>query len=328
MIARKKRWGLALAALALPVALALAATFWGRSDAPLTPAPSASVSESPAPSPALTLRQRLADAKGVLLEGPRPADAARLPSGLAPPAPVVVVADGAHEDGATALGIWGGEVAKAAPRWAVRLKIHYGSNVYGDCTGSLITDRGRSAILTAAHCFDEGWEGLTLIVGEAERVDAAAVSYSSSRVVIHKLYEGQDTRLRYDLAMIVLPDNPGGGLKLPQTPREILSVGEDVTIWGYGLTEGGRVSERLKWTVLPVAEVRPLIVRLDGALSGFRGGDSGGPVLRTNAAGEDVLVGVISHYDHPEPGRQPDKMWIIPLDVAWIRGILAAYRVG
>ncbi len=280
-----------LGAGAILLALAAAAVLWPRETAtpPETP-PLVS-----AASPQLRLDQRLADAGAVLVRSATGGQSRRLER------PVAII---------------GGAPSEAAPHF-VRLAIRHADGADSHCGGTLLVG---GWIVTAAHCVDssEPWAYVEVSVGPATRSAWGRARYRLGEAAVHRLYEGADSVYRHDVALLRLPDDPGGGLPWPQSAQTELEPGEVVTACGMGLGESGRLAEELHCASLPVAEVRPSIVRLDGLRGGFRQADSGGPVMR-EATG--TPVGVISHYD----GGRADRQFIMPFPALWAAGVRGAW---
>lgn len=211
--------------------------------------------------------------------------------------------------------IIGGAPPDEAMPFFVQLTIFHTEFVRSHCGGTLMEG---GWVVTAAHCVaGDRWVRVEANVGVAARDSWGSARYSLGKAYVHELYEGRDSNFRHDVALLKLPDDPGGGLKWPQTPQIQLEVGEVVTVCGMGLTETGMLSDSLLCATETVVFAHPAMVMLDGSTGGFRQADSGGGVFRT-ATG--TLVGLISHYD----GSNPDVQFILPLPTKWVREVFAS----
>ncbi|WP_018632124.1 trypsin-like serine protease [Neomegalonema perideroedes] len=252
----------------------------------------------------LRLSQRLEDAGWRLVEGLDPGPARR----LSPPASL----------------IGGGAALPESPSWFALIRaIHPPSarlpmESRSECGGTLY--RG-GIVVTAAHCLAEDWTRVEVLIQPEGREHGRAL-WSLGLAALDAEFEPDGAGLhRHDRAVLQLPEDPGGGLELPQSARAQISVGETLTIFGMGLDEEGRLAESVRTCRQRVTDVRLGVFEALGDLCRFRDADSGGLAARLLPQGEAVPVGIVSHRLQGAEERQ----FYAPLHPTRIRAASAAF---
>lgn len=181
---------------------------------------------------------------------------------------------------------------------------------HGHCGTTRISE---TWFITAAHCLDQKFDRIELVVG-AERLsspDARRVVANLS--VCHAAYGGAAQRYANDVALIKIdpivaetltdiPIAPLLGTEKTFTPRNYPRA----FVAGWGLTDftAGTLSDELLSTELSVVSVGPSriqVASLDGA--GPCIGDSGGPIYVEETDGTRRLVGVLSAVEGNDDGK-------------------------
>ncbi len=160
---------------------------------------------------------------------------------------------------------------------AVVRVIAHGSTV---CSGAVIA---RRAVLTAAHCLEDGTPD-AVGVGEAGDAEVAVAS-------VHVAPSFDPATLASDVAVLVLAsDAPVGPLEMGD------AQGGPVGVAGFGdLSPGKGGGTRRRGTSAATGDGPLLLLTPAPALPCI--GDSGGPVLLLGEDGVTRVVGVISHGD-------------------------------
>jgi len=165
-----------------------------------------------------------------------------------------------------------------------------GGSELGICTGALLTT---TSVLTAGHCFRE------VPAARAEIVVSNQSSQSASFSVHPKYRFIENDASPYDAAIVHLQTPITTGT-LPLLLSEGISSGDDVTIIGYGQDENGNSAIDSN----PANSLHQGKMVIDNVQSGFFFsnfssdsssiclGDSGGPAIRLNRAGQAGIVGI------------------------------------
>ncbi|MFI1386039.1 S1 family peptidase [Embleya sp. NPDC020886] len=205
--------------------------------------------------------------------------------------------------------------AGAAP-YAVALFTADGQQL---CGGTLVAPK---KVLTAAHCVS-GLDDPTAITVVAGRLDLAGTGGQTRAVTksrVHPKFE-QGT-LTYDAAVLDL-DRPLKQQPLPIAGAKddaLYRVGNQAKVYGWGKTDGGVSTTRLKQTTLvlaPLAECAPYTFPTDSPATRVCGqapannpgssicrGDSGGPLVE-----KGKLIGIVSTGNKYCTGEQPESVF-------------------
>lgn len=187
------------------------------------------------------------------------------------------------------LRIAGGESCDAGEAGvALILTSNSGSGEGQECTGVFIS---QTSVLTAAHCFS----------GRPNEALVATAGYSGSptQYVIHPLYDGS-VDSPFDLAIIKM-DTPLSSGPVPLLLSKNPEAGEEAVVYGYGKDEhGAEAIARIRAGEVPLKATSTTFVGYDqgtaAIISTGEGstcsGDSGGPVLVKNDAGQFGIIGV------------------------------------
>lgn len=161
-----------------------------------------------------------------------------------------------------------------------------GVNIIGVCSATMITV---DDALTAAHCI-----GLWTIPGVVEVL--AYVNDDVHSIVngaIHPLWDGQ-TASPYDVAMITI-DKPINIGPVPLILSNPLSVGEKITVYGYGKTNNSEAivgNVAFRGAYMEISALNPEVF-FSASKENICPGDSGGPAIQ-EVNGIAGLVGVSS----------------------------------
>jgi secreted trypsin-like serine protease len=212
------------------------------------------------------------------------------------------------------------------------------------CTGTVVAPE---LVLTAGHCAESmrtgsmnsanGYLVLTGTVSDSEPAGQV------SRVIGVLVFEGFTRRFASgDAALLVLATPTSApAIKLAgRRDAAMLRAGTSATIAGWGLTHPGtgRVSQTLRWAHTVVQRprwcarhalffVRNEVCAIDSVhhTSGGCFGDSGGPLITTDPAGEPVEIGIVSHGDARCSTRRPAVFTRVDSIASWVRTWIRAY---
>jgi hypothetical protein len=190
---------------------------------------------------------------------------------------------GSESSPCSALKVAGGESCDSGEPKVALLAISEGGMEY-TCTGTYIS---QTAVLTARHCVD-GRPASVLVVSSGHLTDA-------SQVILHPYL---------DLA-IVKVSNP---IQVAPVSVSLFdyapTIGEELVAYGYGMDEtGAGVLERIQNSEAPLkatslsfagSAAGGLYVTASNGSGNTCKGDSGGPVLAKNSAGQYGLIAVTS----------------------------------
>jgi len=160
----------------------------------------------------------------------------------------------------------------------------------GGCTATAV---GRQAILTAAHCIEDGAKGSIAVKG-----------FTSEVVCRHHPSYPAETSADFALCTVAKPlPKLGDGYEVVNATSALPAAGQDVTLLGYGCIQKGGVDKTFgvlyggRATVHTPATTNLYIVTKGGAAVCF--GDSGGGAYYTVNPGGSIrrLFGVNSRGD-------------------------------
>ena len=194
--------------------------------------------------------------------------------------------------------VMGGDQCLVQGNPVVPLVVHDSNgNILSICSGALITVQH---ILTAGHCvtdppqhFSDAAGMVTIVGGVVHRITNGAVHPDFDRRVTRSMFA-------HDLAILVM-DAPGNVAPVPILGSRQVAVGDEVTIYGFGLNDDAQTMDAL---LRRGADLRAAYLTVEAAsLQGFGGGfsngtgicpgDSGGPAIET-FNGYSAIVGVNS----------------------------------
>ncbi|MEO1028207.1 MAG: trypsin-like serine protease [Pseudomonadota bacterium] len=172
--------------------------------------------------------------------------------------------------------------------------------ISGHCGATRIADNW---FVTAAHCVDQSYDRIELIVGTADLQSPAARKIEADAVICHGGYTGQTGRYANDIALLHIPDAQLS--QLSETPVSQLEATSTaltpsqypiVHMAGWGLTGFEQeLSSMLQTTDLTLVGSGPATIIVESQNgSGPCIGDSGGPLFVTEPSGTRTLIGVLS----------------------------------
>ncbi|MEO1270875.1 MAG: S1 family peptidase [Myxococcota bacterium] len=181
------------------------------------------------------------------------------------------------------------------------------------CTGVLITPYHA---LTAAHC-TYGWPAARLALGVGQDVDMPIAHLPLSQIHEHPMVDLSLLELAQPATEQVPQIVP---LPLNTTPIGESDLGSSVEGSGYGYTHVPNLDGRW-FAVLELEAISSYELVVNG--NGKRGlcfGDSGGPIMRHNADGEVVVIGIESMGESSCLGRD----FVVRLDslTTWLHGLI------
>lgn len=186
--------------------------------------------------------------------------------------------------------------------------VMYNSTPGSVCSGTVIADEWA---LSAKHCNPSGSATGSISLGSDP--DSPDIEINVDRVIRHP---GRDLLLLH-LSESVSARAPTIS-PIPFYPEAVSSafVGRVVELGGYGRQETGRIGER-RFSAQPVASVGGNYITVDGeGTRGVCGGDSGGPILWANAAGQVFVLGALTGGDPSCVGRDN----YTAVDATWVTG--------
>ena len=182
------------------------------------------------------------------------------------------------------------------------------------CTGTIIAP---NAVATARHCIEGGGRG-RLSFGVGLHPNDPAATFPVQQAIAHP---------NVDAAILILEEDVRDRLPelepIPYNAEALTDdiVGREVQAGGFGETYDRSRSGRYFATV-ELIRVLPEEIMVDGrGRQGICFGDSGGPVMTLNDAGQVVVLGVESWGDQSCVGVD-HLTRLDPLD-AWIQGVIS-----
>ena len=203
------------------------------------------------------------------------------PTAPTTPPPTVAVESACDSLGATSSAqILNGRDCSAGSTPVVLLNMRdaTGFNL-GSCSGTVISER---AILTAAHCLDDEVRIVRVFVGSGLQIDA--VSFAA-----HPAYRGETAN---DVGVVLMRE-PIGRRPMPLLLSRDARVGETAIVTGWGRNQNDVPSTLRAGTTVITAVSGVLETQFGSNVSSICSGDSGGPILLSEA-GAWAIGGVIS----------------------------------
>lgn len=164
------------------------------------------------------------------------------------------------------------------------------SDVVQRCSGVLIT---KQVVLSAAHCF-LGLKGIRA------DVQVGGTTVRARTVAVHPgaRFTESDQAIFDDVALLTLPSALADGRPLPLLVSSAPRVGDRFSIFGFGLSEGGKFGElRGGEMTAKTVTANHIIASFDGSLSNSCDGDSGGPAVvayKNGGVSTAAVVGLVS----------------------------------
>jgi len=149
----------------------------------------------------------------------------------------------------------GDETSIKSHPWAVQLRIDMSDGNTGRCGGTII---GKNIVATAAHCLEDATKG-TIGYGSAAFDDFSHnVYFSANDCFKHKTIDAAFIRTKKDFK-----SDYAKALDWAKSP---ISTGQDITVFGWGMTEGNGQTEK---------PAQLMEVDLEVVKGGCQGGDNG-----------------------------------------------------
>lgn len=203
---------------------------------------------------------------------------------------------GLRTDACDVLGlkIINGATCQAAESPVVTYDVYYSDRTPTSCSGTMLTS---TDMLTAAHCFAGSGDSVIEI-----RATAGSNSYTATAFGIHPEYSEQSADvpggvLLYNDAAVIRLNSDVAVPTVPLLTSRGIVAGDIVSIFGYGLDEGGSAGT-LQSGEMQIEGVlgNQFSALFSGEGSNTCQGDSGGPALLT-VNGQTGIVGITSSGD-------------------------------
>jgi secreted trypsin-like serine protease len=217
--------------------------------------------------------------------------------------------------------IIGGEDAKLADHpWQVALLVSWIADTAKAqfCGGSIMSGEW---VLTAAHCVNGNTPFDVHVLSGTANLEAGGRRFNVERIFVHKNYDAPSHDNDVALLKVKGSVTDGAPVKIatPGAEVDLAAPGKKVMVTGWGVTESGAPSVKLKQVSVGVIskadcndEVSYSNAITDnmicaGYVEGGRDscqGDSGGPLTAKDAAGQSTQVGVVSWGEGcADPGK-------------------------
>jgi secreted trypsin-like serine protease len=238
------------------------------------------------------------------------------------------------------MSIIGGHTAEAGSYPSIAQIFDIRGREIGECTGSVIA---ANMILTAGHCGEDlltgqlnpasGYLVLTAPAGAAGKREISRVA----RVIVDRRFSRVNDS--YDAALLVLSSpTDAPAIRLPGVRGTGLAhphAGLPATVAGWGLTEHdtGAPARTLRTAVTVVqrpsfcehyappffASSEVCTINPPNFATGACHGDSGGPLIATDPAGENVEIGITVHGYNRCTTLRPTVFTRIEALASWLR---------
>jgi hypothetical protein len=188
------------------------------------------------------------------------------PTSSAPPAPNINACGAIAQTVSGLTAITNGAECSAENTPVMRLNMRDIHGSLGSCSGTVIAAR---AVLTAAHCLDEGVSTVLVWRGVGEQMTASSFKF-------HPGYSGNPA---FDVGVIFVGEDIGRPI-VPLLLGRAAQAGETAVVagWGQDLQQRGAFL-RAGTTTLSSADGPVLRTLFSSIASGICFGDSGGPIL-------------------------------------------------
>jgi V8-like Glu-specific endopeptidase len=201
-----------------------------------------------------------------------------------------------------------------------------GTNSVSKCTATLVSPR---VLLTAAHCiYGSRTARYGVFIGPDDDDVTGKDLLPVTAAVFDPMYN-DDPGNGHDIGVVVLA-TPLSIKPVPinRTPLPASVIGKPARYVGYGLTNGVAMTGDgvRRHATAPIAAVSRLLIRIAPNPHGTCHGDSGGPLLMDNGAGEAV-IGVVS-FGNDAACRRDSYFQRLDTQVEWVDAQIKKYDPG